>query len=134
VAAGRLGLTYGWSFGDGTSASLTTTSTVHDYPKAGSYILTLTATDNDGASAAFSRRINPISLSARGYKQNGQQKVDLSWNGAAGTSFDVYRDGTKIAVVQATAYTDGVPKGSAGTYRVCASADPICSNEATVSL
>src|SRR5262249_29292558 len=76
--------TYGWSFGDGTSASLTTTSTVHAYTKAGSYTVTLTVTDNAGASTVTSRRINPISLSARGYTQNGQQKVDLTWNGAAG--------------------------------------------------
>src|SRR5262249_41499172 len=119
---------------DGTSASVTTTSAVHAYTKAGSYTVTLTVTNNAGASTVTSRRINPISLSARGYKQNGQQKVDLTWNGAAGTSVDVYPDGTKIAAAQATAYTDGVARGSAGhTYRVCASADPICSNEVTVS-
>jgi chitodextrinase len=125
---------YGWSFGDGASASVTTNPTVHTYPKASSYTLTLTVTDNDGANAASSRRINPISLTARGYKQNGQQKIELSWNGAAGTSFDVYRDGTKIAAVVGADYTDGAATGSAGhTYRVCASADPICSNKATVS-
>jgi PKD domain len=123
---------WAWGFGDGTSGSGKATN--HDYPKAGNYTLTLTVTDNAGASAVTSRRINPISLSARGFKQNGQQKVDLSWNGVAGTSFDVYRDGAKIAAVQATAYTDVSPKGPGShSYRVCASAEPTCSSDATVT-
>jgi PKD repeat protein len=125
---------YGWSFGDGTSGSVTTTSTVHDYAKAGSYTLTLTVTDNDRASASSSRRINPISLSARGYKQGGHQKVDLSWNGVSGTSFDVFRNGVKIVTVSTTGYTDTAVNGP-GTYKyaVCDTASGACSNEATAS-
>ena len=123
---------FGWSYGDGSSGSGKVTS--HDYPKAGAYGVTLTVTDDTGASATAAQNINPISLSARGYKQSGQQKVDLSWNGVAGTSFDVYRDGAKIASLQATAYTDVVPKGPGShKYRVCATAAAACSNDATVS-
>jgi PKD repeat protein len=125
---------YGWSFGDGTAATVTTTSTTHDYPKAGNYTVTLTVTDNDGASASASQRINPISLSARAYKQGGQQKVGLAWNGIMGTMFDVFRNGAKIATVSTTAYTDTVGKGAGSyTYTVCAPAFSTCSNEATVS-
>jgi PKD repeat protein len=125
---------YGWSFGDGGGGSLTTTSTTHDYAKAGNYTVTLTVTDNDGANASTSQRINPISLSARAYKQSGQQKVDLAWNGVTGTTFDVFRNGVKIFTLSSTAYTDTVAKGS-GTYKykVCDSASATCSNEATVS-
>jgi PKD repeat protein len=126
--------TYAWNFGDETTGTVTTKSTAHDYPKAANYTVTLTVTDNAGGSAPASQRINPISLSARGSKQGGQQKVDLSWNGVTGASYDVYRNGAKIVTVSTTAYTDTVAKGT-GTYkyRVCDPAGTTCSNESTVS-
>jgi serine protease len=93
----------------------------------------LTVTDNDGATAAISRRINPISLSARGYKQNGQQKVDLTWSGPNGASLDVYRDGIKIVTVSTAGYTDTVSKAPGSyTYKVCGSSFPSCPNQVSV--
>jgi hypothetical protein len=76
-----------------------------------------------------------INLSARGYKQSGLQKVDLSWSGPTGASFDVYRDGARIGTVQASVYTDNINKrGSATyTYRLCALATALCWNDANVS-
>jgi PKD repeat protein len=127
---------YAWNFGDGSSpVSGSTVSTVsHTYAKAGSYTVTLTATDHAGASAASSKAFNPISVSARGYKRNGAPKVDLSWNGASGTSFDVYRNGTTIASsLKAVSYADTVTGAGSFIYRVCASATSVCSNPATVS-
>jgi hypothetical protein len=96
--------------------------------------VTLTVADNAGATAATSQRINPISLSARGYKVGGVQKVDLSWVGPTGTSFEVYRNDTKVATVSTTVYTDSVGK-RAGSYRywVCAPTLSSCSSEATVN-
>jgi PKD repeat protein len=122
---------YGWTFGDG--AAGTGQTTVHDYPKAGTYTVALSVTDNVGATASTSQRINPISLNARGYKQGGQQNVDLSWNGVVGTSFDLYRDDGKVATVQASTYTDVVPKAvRTRKYRVCLTGDAMCSNEVEV--
>jgi PKD repeat protein len=123
---------YAWNFGDGTPPGSSQT-TPHTYPKAGSYTVTLTVTDNAGASATTSESFNPISVSARGYRQNGAQKVNLSWNGASGTSFDVYRDATRIASLQALSYTDTVVGKGSVTYKVCAPANSVCSNTASVS-
>ena len=125
--------TYAWDFGDGTSGTGQMVS--HTYGRAGSYTVTLTATDNAGATASASNAINPISLSARGYKQNGVEKVDLSWNGSSGTSFDVYHNGTKIGTVQTTSYTDNLNRKGSGsyTYKVCASVESTCSNDVSVT-
>jgi chitodextrinase len=124
---------YAWNFGDGAVGSGVTAS--HSYGLASSYTVTLIVTDDRGATQSVSKAVNPISLSARGYKLNGLQKADLSWTGASGTSFDVYRNGVRIATVQTTSYKDNINKRGPGiyTYKVCAPATDSCSNDATVS-
>jgi PKD repeat protein len=126
---------FAWNFGDGSSPlTITSASPVpHTYPKAGSYTVTLTVTDNAGATGTTSKAFNPISVSARGYRQNGAQKVGLAWNGASGTAFDVYRNGSKVASLQAFSYTDTVTGKGSFTYKVCVSASSVCSNTASVS-
>src|SRR5262249_8522354 len=125
---------YAWNFGDGTSRAVSTLPQIsHNYPKADSYTVTLTVTDNAGAVAVSSKTFNPISVSARGYKRNGDQKVDLTRNGASGTSFHLYRNNTRIGSLQALSYTDTVTGRGSFTYKVCSSSTSICSNDATVS-
>jgi outer membrane protein assembly factor BamB len=77
-----------------------------------------------------------ITLSARGYKVQGQQAVDLSWNGATSNNIDIYRNGALIATVSNTPgfYTDhlGARGKSTYTYKVCEAGTQNCSNEVTV--
>src|SRR5437763_10228762 len=77
-----------------------------------------------------------ITLSARGYKVQGQQRVDLSWNGATSNNIDVYRNGVLIATVPNIPgfYTDhiGVRGKGTYTYRVCDAGTQNCSNQVTV--
>jgi len=77
-----------------------------------------------------------ITLSARGYKVQGRQRVDLSWSGAASTNIDVYRDGVSIVTVPNNGfYTDSIgARGHASyTYKVCEAGTSTCSNEVTVT-
>jgi PKD domain len=124
---------YRWDFGDGTSGGGEFVQ--HTYGQPRSYSVGLIVTDNDGATATVSKFFNPISLSARGYKQKGVAKVDLAWSGSSGASFDVYRNGGKIATVQASAYTDSLNTRSSGSYvyKVCTAASSTCSNQVAVN-
>jgi PKD repeat protein len=124
---------YIWDFGDGSHGSGPTFS--HTYARPGNYTATLTVTDNSAASTSTLMAVSPITLAARGYKQNGLQKVQLSWSGASGASFDIYRNSTGIATVQANTYTDNLNNKGPGayTYQVCEAGIPVCSNTATVS-
>jgi hypothetical protein len=77
-----------------------------------------------------------ITLSARGYKVQGQQRVDLSWNGATSNNIDIYRNGVLIATVPNIPgfYTDNIGVRGKGTYtyRVCDGGSQNCSNQVTV--
>ena len=77
-----------------------------------------------------------ITFGARGYKVQGQQRVDLSWNGASSNNVDVYRNGVLVATVPSIPgfYTDNIGRRGKGTYtyRVCDAGTQNCSNQVMV--
>lgn len=128
-----------WSFGDG--ATSTAANPSHSYAAGGTYTVSLTVADDDGAtgtasqSVAVSSATAGITLTAKGYKVKGVQQADLAWSGAGSTSVDVYRNGTRItATANDGAYTDNIGKSGGGTYayKVCEAGTTTCSNEASV--
>ncbi len=133
---------WSWNFGDGNTSTLQ--DPAHTYAASGTYSVTLTVTDNDGANDSFSSNVTvsegssggDIALSADGYKVRGVRYVDLSWTGAAGTQVNIYRDGVLIATVDNTgSYTDNLGRTS-GTfvYKVCETDGSACSNEASATI
>ena len=77
-----------------------------------------------------------FTLSANGYKSKGVKKVDLTFNGAAGTNVDVYRDGSMITTTSASStYTDIISSKGGGsyTYKACDEGSSSCTAEQTVT-
>jgi PKD repeat protein len=132
-------VSWSWDFGDG--ATSTAQNPSHTYATDGTYTVSLTVTDDDGATDTTSQDVTVssaggITLTATGYKVRGRHTVDLEWSGATSTNVDIYRDG---ALIKTSAndgfYTDGMDNRGPGsyTYQVCEEGTSTCSNEATVT-
>jgi subtilisin family serine protease len=130
-----------WSFGDNTSSTATNPSKT--YSAGGTYTVTLTVTDDGGATNSTSQNVTVsapggggITLSATGYKVQGVKRTDLVWSGATSTNVDVYRDNALVITTPNDgAHTDntGLRGGASHTYRVCEAGTSTCSPNVTVS-
>ena len=92
--------------------------------------ITVTVSTTTGATPTSSR-----SLTARGYKVKGLQKVDLTWAGFTSASVDVYRNNTRIMTTSNDgAQLDPIDRKSSGsyTYKACEVGTTSCSNQTTV--
>ena len=112
------------------TATATATATVAPSP-------TPTATATATVTPTSTPTATPgIRLSARGYKVQGRQTVDLTWSGATSSTVDIYRNNALIAnTLNDGFYTDSIGAHGHGTYtyRVCNAGTQTCSNQVTVT-
>jgi serine protease len=130
-----------WAFGDGSASTATNPS--RTYASAGTYTVTLTVTDNGGATNSTQQNVTVsapstggITLSVTAYKVQGRKRADLTWSGATSTQVDVFRDNVRVGTVQNSGswtHTTNEVGGGSHTYRVCQAGTSTCSPNVTVS-
>jgi PKD repeat protein len=127
-----------WDFGDGESS--TARDPNHLYAAGGTYSVTLTARDREGASGTATRQISvpgqpyPISLSLTTSSSSSTQTATLTWSRAQGSDLYVYRNGLVLLSTPNDGRQAITRSGSGPTtyiFKVCEAGTTICSNPAT---
>jgi hypothetical protein len=108
----------------------------------GHHVITASVTDSGGKTGSSTVGIaitTPVTqtLSARGYKVKGLQKVDLAWSNFSSAGIDIYRNNVRIMTTPNDgAETDPINKngGASYVYKACpAGSTTGCSNSVTVT-
>ncbi|MCH5374530.1 MAG: PKD domain-containing protein, partial [Planctomycetes bacterium] len=131
---------YRWEFGDGATGGGERVS--HAFGADGVYDVRLTVSDDREASSAVTRAVQVtkmvarvISLSAATGKYRGDTWIDLEWSGAMGSTVDLYRDGSLLAITGNDGfYRDATfeKRDKSIRYRLCEQGTDICSDEVVV--
>jgi subtilisin family serine protease len=115
---------YDWNFGDGISSSAENPAP-HTYATANTYTVSLTVTDDDGASDSFTSSITvteeqpPIGgdiVLDGAITGNKVKKVTLTWTGAIGATVTLYYNGAPMVVTNSGSYIENLGKITGGTY------------------
>ena len=130
-------VSYSWDFGDGNTA--TGVSASNAYTANGSYTVTLTVTDNEGATGLSSQTVSvsdgseppPADIVLTGSRASNGREITINWTGATGSNVDVFVNGN----LNNTTANDGsityrVSKTATYTFTVCEeSSTTACSSQ-----
>ena len=126
---------WSWIFGDG--ATSTARNPSRTYAAAGTYGVTLTVTDDDGASHQRAASVTvtapaAITLTATKREDATKQYMILRWTGARSTLVDIWRNGVKVVSKTPNDGRQTISRKftQAATYqiKVCEAGTTTCSN------
>ncbi len=126
---------YSWSFGGN---AVTASNT---FAASGTYSVSLTVIDNEGASDTSSQSVTvtdgsvepPAGAELTGSRSKGNRQANLSWTGLNGSNVDVFVNGSfndTTANDGSTSYN--VSKKASYTFEVCESGTTTCTNAITL--
>jgi PKD repeat protein len=126
-------VSYSWDFGDGTSSAEMSPS--HVYAAAGTYTVTLTATDALEHSNTVSMEVQVYQHSINAsvtralVSRRGSAMVDVQWDSALGEAVAIYRDGQLVVTTENDGnYRDRFSTAATSvTYQVCETSGSLCS-------
>ncbi|MEQ8766610.1 MAG: S8 family serine peptidase [Planctomycetota bacterium] len=137
-------VSWSWDFGDGNSSSAQNPN--HTFSASGTYNVSLTVIDDDGASDSVSHPVTVsdgpppadivLQITNTSYRQRqGRAQVNLDWTGASGSQVEIYRNGSLIATTSNDGrYRDRFNTGGGSfTYQVCEVGGGACSNTDTAT-
>jgi PKD repeat protein len=134
---------WSWTFGDGGSSTARNPS--HTYAAAGDYNVTLTVTDDDGATQQHSATVSvtaappsSITLTVTGSTDAEKHFIKYFWSGISGPSVDLYREGQVVKTTENDGKQEvGVRFKGTATWHVkaCqAGSTTVCSPERSITL
>jgi len=133
---------YAWAFSG--PASLTAVTNSHTFGTAGDYTVSLTVTDDKGATHTSSQLITVTAAIAEditlAYSKEVTRRnilINLTWQHATSEEVEIYRTKRnktkKITTANDENYTDSFRKGGTYIYKVCELASSRCSDNLTIS-